>query len=101
MYGKVSNRLLPAGINFIIDKINWIIQQYNDIAASGLGSFAGLDTVDLIQRVELNSAAAARNGTVEGSVRVEVSGKIEGASGEVNTVSSGLVDTGGSNHPLE
>lgn len=92
--------IIAAGVNFIIDKINYVISQYNKVAASGVGEFIGLEQAELLQRVEVASAAQAAAGNGDGTLDINISGQVDGASISANTTGTGIADTGGSNLPV-
>ena len=91
-------------INFMIDKINALLIQYNRIAASAVGSKIGLDQVNILQRVDVRRPAQDRIAATQAQtlrVAVDLSGKVAGAEEvEANVTSASLVNgRGGSNMP--
>lgn len=91
--------IVAQGLNFIIDKINAVIAQYNNLAATGVGEFVGLEQAELLQRLDVTGTAKSVT-ELEGTVRADIHVTAENAEVRTQTTTTGIVDSDGSNLPV-
>ena len=95
---------IASVVKFITDKIDVLLQKYNKIAGSAIGSRLGLNEVSIVgaQSVAGPAQSRAASGGASGpqdlKIEVGINGKVEGAQLQAN-VSTSSTKSNGSNMP--